>query len=235
MVYCPGFNLPKNPRRRDLVQFAQAWGWSIEPAGYEQLKATRPGWSSVPIAGHHDHKPIPKGTANKIYKQLLRPLLESPTEMPDLQTQVAVLSQQLATAAQERDEWAARCQHYQQVVEQADLDQEAAEQLLLEVERRNHQLVSERHWLGKRLRRLGSQLHKAQRQAKVALEQLRWLHGQNQLLQADLKMSVASIEQVEAIALRAQALRSQGMSSDQCLKQLLGQLHQVLGLSEQQS
>ncbi|ABB57177.1 hypothetical protein [Synechococcus elongatus] len=235
MVSCPGFNLPKNPRRRDLVQLAQAWGWTIEPAGYEQLKATRPGWSSVSITGHHDHKPIPKGTANKIYRQLLRPLLEPSAATPDLQTQVAVLAQQLEAAGQERDEWAAQCQHYRQVVEQADLDQEAAEQLLLEIEQRNHRLVSERHWLSKRLRKLGSQLQKAQRQARVALEQLRWLHGQNQLLQADLKMSVASIEQVEAIALRAQALRSQGAPSDQCLAQLLGQLHQVLGLSEPQA
>nr|AZB72484.1 hypothetical protein DOP62_06915 [Synechococcus elongatus PCC 11801] len=97
-------HLPRNPRRRDIIRFARECGWSIEPAGSEQLKATRPGYVCVPIPGHNDNKRIPVGTANAVAKQLLYPLRQDQV-IRDLRSQVAELEQHLTNISQDRDDW----------------------------------------------------------------------------------------------------------------------------------
>lgn len=230
-------HLPRNPRRRDLVRFARDCGWSIEPAGYEQLKATRPGYSCVPIPGHSDNKRIAVGTANATAKKLLHPLKQDQV-IVDLRSQVTALEQQLANISPDRERLVLQQQKNEQLarLEKAEEDQQVYEELLLELEERNNTL---KHWFGKRTKKLRQQLqdakqqlHKAKRQAASALRNLQQVTAEKRMVDAELKLILASLEQVEAVVEQTATQRAQGGETEQLLQTLLGRLQHILELKE---
>ncbi|WP_338442269.1 hypothetical protein VZH09_04695 [Synechococcus elongatus IITB7] len=230
-------HLPRNPRRRDIIRFARECGWSIEPAGSEQLKATRPGYVCVPIPGHNDNKRIPVGTANAVAKQLLYPLRQDQV-IRDLRSQVAELEQHLTNISQDRDRLALQQQKDEQLarLEKAEEDQQVYEELLLELEERNNTL---KHWFGKRTKKLRQQLqeakqqlHKAKRQAASALKNLQRVTAEKRMVDAELKLILAALEQVEAVVEQAATQQARGGDTDQLLQTLLGRLQHILEIKE---
>lgn len=96
------WELPRVPRRRDLMRLAEACGWTLETGGYEPLRAVRPGWRSIPIPGHTPHSRIDPGLAATLYKQLREPVLQA-QEVNQLRSTIESLQQQLAVACQDRE------------------------------------------------------------------------------------------------------------------------------------
>lgn len=232
MAYLPDFQFERSPRRRELVQFALDQGWAIAPESSDHhLTVTREGWAAVRIPGRKNHERIPSNSANLIREQLLQPQQQEQKQAA-LQRQIAELQQQLETAWQSHSQLTLRYQEQERQLMVVQANQEAAEDLLEEQEREHHLLRACQRRVEKRASKLWKQLQWARKRAAIAIQDLQVATTQRQLVEAELKMTAASLEQVEALISRIAALRTQGGDAEQLLQTLLVQLQHILEIKE---